>query len=156
MNMKRLVLILFLILVQVAGVMADITLTEPTIKKQKQKGANGTEEEVLCVCVFVENDSNQPVKGDITFWHTAPGNVKPIGAAICRKTDVTIPAKIVKPHGSAKGREEVCCCTDRGIAEVFNSRGHIMAAWGKKDDNGVVTIAKADETKQTKKPIKLP
>jgi hypothetical protein len=136
--------------------MADITLTEPTIKKEKQKGADGKEHPVLCVCVFVENDSNVPVKGDISFWHTAPGAVTPIGGVICTKKDVTILAKKVVAHGSAKGREEVCCCADEAIAEVFNSRGHIMAAWGKRDDKGVVTIGKAEETKQTKEPIKIP
>jgi hypothetical protein len=139
-----------------------ITLSEPTIKKEKRKTADGTDYEVFCVCVWVENDSDNNVKGDISFWAVAPGALTPIRGVLCTKSDVTIPKKKVKKNAAgaviaeAKGREEVCCCANEAIIEVFNNRGHITAAWGKKDKNGEVTIGKAEETKKTSKAIQLP
>jgi predicted ThiF/HesA family dinucleotide-utilizing enzyme len=155
MKTKYFLTALFIILFQM-GAQAGITLTAPTIKKEKKKGDDGREHVVFCVCVFVENDGAKDVKGDVSFWATAPGVTTPIRAVLCTKSDVTISKKKITAHGEAKGREEVCCCATEGIIEVANGRGHIMAAWGKKNDKGEVTIDKAEETKQTGKPIKLP
>lgn len=139
-----------------------ISLTEPTIKKEKKKTADGEEYEVFCVCVYVENDGNQAVQGDISFWAYAPGAPTPVKGILCTKSNIKIPGKKVKMAGGvvvaeSKGREEVCCCdASHGIVAVFNGRGRIMAAWGKKDDKGEVTIEKAEETKGMSKPVKLP
>ncbi len=135
-----------------------ITLTEPTIKKEERTTKDGTKHTVFCVCVFVKNDGDQDVEGDVTFHGVYPGApISPVKSVLCTKTNVKIPGIKRGPLGQAKGREEVCCCEgSHGLVELANTDGSVVAAWGKKNDKGVVTVDEAEETKKTKGPIKLP
>jgi hypothetical protein len=45
-----------------------ISLSEPTVKKEVRVANDGTKHTVFCVCVFVENDGDDDVEGDVTFY----------------------------------------------------------------------------------------
>jgi hypothetical protein len=135
-----------------------ITLGEPTVKKEERVTKDGTKYFVYCLCVFVENDGDDAVEGDVTFHGVYPGApISPVKSVLCTKSNVKIPGVKKGPLGQAKGREEVCCCEgSRALIELVNTQGSVTAAWGKRNNHGIVTVEKADETRQTKGPIKLP
>lgn len=134
-----------------------ITLTEPIVKREERQTKDGEKYTVFCVCVFAENDGDDDVEGDVTFWAVYPGAQEhPIESVLCTKSEVKVPKMKKAAHGEAKGREQVCCCASEAIINAVNQEGSVMAAWGKKDHNGEVLIGQADVTKKTSGPIKLP